>query len=270
MKSDKQTALPPRIERYELKYTIPFEYIEPISQFASVYCNLDKYSEKSPSKFYQINNLYFDSPNYLFLKRRIEHNANRFNMRVRAYTDNPGTLYFLEIKHKIGDVIRKYRSMGTDSIWFLPFIHPELKSQFQPKNPTEAKNRELFFRLAQSYNAEPKVLTQYCRKAYVSQVDDYARLTFDIDLRYMPERRFSLIPQEAEMVSCDPEVIFDPGCSVILELKCYTSHVPMWMLDLIKYFNLRRRSFSKYMTGIYEVFNLYRYDNATRMAMLPP
>ncbi|MGD9210942.1 MAG: polyphosphate polymerase domain-containing protein [Desulfobacteraceae bacterium] len=267
MKSDKQKALPPRIERYELKYTIPYDYIEPISQFASAYCALDKYSEKSESKFYQINNLYFDSPNYLFLKRRVEHNPNRFNMRIRAYTDNPGTLYFLEIKHKIGDVIRKYRSMGTDSMWFLPFVRSELKSYYKPKNEAEAKNRKLFLRLVETYNAAPKVLTQYWRKAYVSMIDDYARLTFDVDLRYMPENRFSLIPQEEQMVSCDPEVIFDPGCSVILELKCYTSSVPLWMLDLIKYFNLRRRSFSKYMTGIYQVFQLYRYDNATRMAM---
>lgn len=268
MKSEKQKALPPRIERYELKYTIPFDYIEPISQFASVYCSLDKYSERSPNKFYQINNLYFDTPNYLFLKRRIEHNPDRFNMRVRAYTDNPGTLYFLEIKHKIGDIIRKYRSMGTDSMWFLPFLNSEFDSQYQPQSETEAKNRQLFLRLAQSYNAAPKVLTQYRRKAYVSEVDDYARLTFDVELRYMEETRYNLIPQEAQMSSCDPEVIFDPGCSVILELKCYTSHVPLWMLDLIKYFDLRRRSFSKYMTGIYEVFNLYRYDDATRMAIL--
>ncbi len=268
MKSDKQQALPPRIERYELKYTIPFDYVEPISQFASVYCDLDKHSEKSPTKFYQINNLYFDSPNYLFLKRRIEHNADRFNMRVRAYTDNPGTLYFLEIKHKVGDVIRKYRSMGTDSMWFMPLINPEFNSQYRPKNDTELKNRQLFLRLAQTYNAAPKVLTQYRRKAYVSQVDDYARLTFDVDLRCMPENRYNLIPMEDQMSSCDPEVIFDPACSVILELKCYTSHVPLWMLDLIKYFNLRRRSFSKYMTGIFEVFQLFRYDNATRMTLL--
>lgn len=268
MKTDKQNTLPPRIERYELKYTIPFDYIESISEFASIYCSLDTHSENSPNNFYQINNLYFDSPNYLFLKRRIEHNPNRFNMRIRSYTANPHPLYFFEIKHKVGDVIRKYRSRETSNLWFMPFINPECKPPHQPNNGAEAGNRQLFERLLLTYNASPKVLTQYRRKAYVSNVDDYARLTFDLDLRCMPENQYNLIPQEHEMVSCDPEVIFDPGCSVILELKCYTSQVPLWMVDLIKYFNLKRRSFSKYMTGIYEVFQLYRYNNATRMAIL--
>lgn len=269
MKTNKQKTLPPRIERYELKYTIPLDYIDPISEFASAYCSLDKYSAKSPTHFYQINNLYFDSPNYLFLKRRIEHCPNRFNMRIRSYRDNPGSRYFLEIKHKIGDVIRKYRCMGDDQMWFMPFIHSGYKTKYKPGSDIEASNRQLFERLLQTYNASPKVLMQYQRKAWVSEVDDYARVTFDVNLRCMPEMRYNLNPQENEMISCDPEVVFDPGCSVILELKCQTTQVPLWMLDMIKYFNLRRRSFSKYRTGIYEVFQIYRYDQAVRMAMLP-
>lgn len=261
--------MPPRIERYELKYTIPYDYIEPISEFLSIYCSLDKHSEKSEDHFYQINNLYFDSPNYIFLKRRIEHNSNRFNMRIRSYANNPGTLYFLEIKHKVGDVIRKYRSTGDDNMWFMPFIQAGYEGKINYRDETERKNRLLFERLLETYGAGPKVLTQYRRKAYVSEVDDYARVTFDINLRCMPEHRYNLIPFEDEMLSCDPEVIFDPGCSVILELKCQTTKVPLWMLDLIKYFNLRRRSFSKYMTGIFTVVQMNRYDPALRTAILP-
>lgn len=267
MKAKKQKALPPRIERYELKYTIPYAYIEPISQFASVYCSLDKYSENTENHFYQVNNLYFDSPNYLFLKRRIEHSPNRFNMRIRSYKDNPGTLYFMEIKHKIGDVIRKYRSMGSDNMWFLPLINSGYEVRNTCRNETERKNRQIFERLLETYNATPKILMQYMRKAWVSDVDDYARLTFDVDLRCMPEHRFNLTPLEDQMVSCDPEVVFDPGCAVILELKCQTTKVPLWMLDLVKYFNLQRRSFSKYMTGIFEIMQYCRYDPALRMAL---
>lgn len=268
MKKNPQNTLPPRIERYEFKYTIPYDYIAPISRFASVYCSLDKYSAATDDHFYQIRNLYFDSPDYMFLKRRMEHNPNRFNMRVRSYANSPGSLHFLEIKHKIGDVIRKYRSMGNDRLWFMPFIRPEYPSRYRPKSETEQRNRRLFERLVHTYDAAPKVMTQYRRMAWVSDVDDYARVTFDVDLCCREERRYTLIPQEHEMVACDPEVIFDPGCSVILELKCYTSYVPLWMLDLIKHFDLRRRSFSKYMTGIREVLQLCRYGNADRVSML--
>ena len=35
---------PPVLERYELKFVIPDYMIDPISDFVSVYCSLDKYS----------------------------------------------------------------------------------------------------------------------------------------------------------------------------------------------------------------------------------
>jgi hypothetical protein len=111
--------------------------------------------------------------------------------------------------------------------------------------------------MAYSYNATPKVLTQYMRKAYVSDIDEYVRVTFDIDLRYQAEEEYNMIPHEDKMVPLDNEALFDPGSNVILELKCYTTRVPLWMVDLIRYFNLSRRSFSKYVTGVSEVLNLF-------------
>ena len=38
--------------------------------------------------------------------------------------------------------------------------------------------------------------------------------------------------------------------SVVLELKCNIGEVPMWMLDLISYFELNRIGFSKYMNSM--------------------
>ena len=72
-----QKTIPALLQRYEMKFVIPRDMIEPISDFASVYCSLDKYSAKSPSTFYRVNNLYFDTPNYLFLKRRLAGSENR-------------------------------------------------------------------------------------------------------------------------------------------------------------------------------------------------
>ena len=59
------------IERYESKFTIPEYLVEPISEFVSIYCLLDEYSEQAENGFYRVNNLYFDSPNYLFLKNSV-------------------------------------------------------------------------------------------------------------------------------------------------------------------------------------------------------
>ena len=109
-----------------------------------------------------------------------------------------------------------------------------------------------FLRLATAYNAGPKVFTQYRRKAYLSEYDDYARVTFDRNLRYTRREVYDLSPEEGVMSNYDFETNYTEGANIILELKC-TSRIPMWMLDLIAYFNLERTSFSKYMTGVNEV-----------------
>jgi len=265
MRNKNQKNLPPRLERYELKFTIPMDLIQPVSDFASVYCSPDKYSLNTPDGFYRVNNLYFDSPNYHFLYQRLYGSDNRFNMRVRSYGDTPAMPYFLEIKQKKGGIIRKYRSPVFDSNWYKVFTEPGFESKEYINNDSKTKNRNLFQRLLYTYNASPKVLTQYIRKAWVSDVDDYARVTFDIDLRYMHETNYNLVPDDEIMASCDLENAFDPGCSVILELKCYTQYVPLWMIDLIRYFDLQRRSFSKYMTGLLEVAGINRYYQNIRI-----
>ncbi len=264
MREKKQKNLPPRLERYEMKFTIPLELTDAISDFASIYCSPDQYSLRAEKGFYRVNNLYLDSPGYLFLKKRIEGAENRFNMRVRSYGDHPLMPYFLEIKQKFGNVIRKYRTSVSDEEWYKVWTEPGFESREKKDESAAAKNRELFERMIFTYNVEPKVLTQYVRKAYVSDVDDYARVTFDMDMRFMPESEYNLVPREREMVSCDAETVFDPGCSVILELKCYTSQVPLWMIDLIRYFDLQRRSFSKYTTGVTQVLGLWQHDAGTR------
>ena len=249
-------STPSKLERFELKFTIPEDLVQPISDFVSIYCSLDKYSKKSDDFYYTINNLYFDSRNYLFLKKRIEGSEKRFNMRIRSYGDNSQLPYFVEVKQKNKDIVKKFRAKITEEGWQNLFNTQD----FDSSNDSEYDNKKLFFNLALYYDVEPKVLTQYKRKAYFSEVDDYARVTFDRDLKYMPETTYNLIPDDKKLNYYDNSTIFDPNCNIILELKCYTTQVPYWMLDLIKTFNLQRRSFSKYMTGAIEVLNLYRYD----------
>jgi len=117
--------------------------------------------------------------------------------------------------------------------------------------------------LLQSYNTSPKVFTQYRRKAYVSDIDDYARATFDIDLKSCPQTEFKLSPGANRMTNYDHELAFPPCTNVILELKCYTTHVPLWMINLITKFNLDRQRFSKYVSSLAEAYslNLINYPN---------
>ncbi len=266
MKISSQQTIPSLLERHELKYLIPVSLVDPISEFASIYCSQDKYSENSPDGLYDIYSLYFDSPDYLFLRKRLEGAENRFNMRIRTYTTDSAMPCFFEIKQKRNRIVRKYRAMVHDPLW-----SEALETSMHPlegfQSDKDASKADLFIRLLCSYQATPKVLTHYRRKAYISDVDEYARVTFDMNLRCQPEERFNLTPDEAEMSAYDNETVFDPDCSVILELKCYSTRVPLWMLDLIRYFDLKQGSFSKYAASINQVFGSFQYDMGDRIAI---
>ena len=260
----RQHVLPPILERYELKFTIPEYMVEPISDFVAIYCELDKYSEISSDKHYRINNLYFDTPNYLFLNRRLQSVETRFNMRIRSYSDLPKMPYFFEIKQKRVNIVKKFRAGTHDPNWAKIFDEPNYDIH-QKSRDIDEDNKNLFYKLAHIYYARPKILTQYKRKAYVSLLDDYGRVTFDKDLRYMKEETFNLVPDENKMCNLDSETIFDPGASIVLELKSYSTAFPTWMIDLIRKFDLKKRSFSKYKTGIYETLHEFEYERFDRV-----
>ena len=46
------------------------------------------------------------------------------------------------------------------------------------------------------------------REAYLSEIDNYARVTFDRDQRYQYEEEFNLIPDESKICHYDHEDLF--------------------------------------------------------------
>ena len=172
---------------------------------------------------------------------------------------------FFEVKQKRDGIIRKYRTKVEDENWECILERADLGYG----GVDEKEKADLFIRLACSYGASPKVLSSYRRKAWVSVVDDYARVTFDRELRFQPEERFMLIPDPPRMNAYDNCTLFTPECSIVLELKCYASKVPLWMLDLIRHFDLCRCSFSKYANSISAIWEQWGYDRGDRTAVVP-
>jgi hypothetical protein len=253
-------------ERYELKFAIPLGMVETICDFCTIYCRPDPYSETSATGFYTVNSLYLDTPNYLFLHKRLDGSENRFNMRVRTYGETTMPC-FLEIKQKQVDIVFKYRARTTDEYWYRMFEDPEYR--VKGKDISEGKSKtDLFYRVAYTYNVGPVVLTRYQRRAYESVVDDYARITFDKNMKCQPANGFALIPNEEQLIPYDNSTVFEPECNVVMELKCYSAKVPYWMIDMIRSFNLQRRSFSKYVFSITEVLAQFKYDTSCRQTSI--
>lgn len=236
-------------DRYELKYLIPFARVAEISRYCERYCVMDHYSEISPDQFYVINSLYFDSPNFHLLRTKLAGYPNRFNLRVRSYGADPKPPYFLEAKQKVLGFVKKTRGRVHDEHWsdWLQEC-PDLKVAKELH-----QNVHSFLRLAIVHNAAPQVLTQYRRKAYLSSEDDYARVTFDRDLRYTRQTSYSVFPRDECMTNYDHEELFDGhSADVVLELKS-PPQMPKWMVDLIRTFELRRVGFSKYASAMVEI-----------------
>ena len=229
--------------------------VEPITRFISPYCSMDAFSAQADDSFYTVNSLYFDTRGLEFLRQRLDGCESRFNMRARAYADGDKPPYFLEIKHKTGTCVKKYRTTLADGEWPHILTDPQFRSSTD-EPAVVRRNKELFLRLACSYAIEPKILTSYRRRAFFSTVNEYARVTMDIDLRYQLEEDYNLVP-DARSTHYDNQTIYSgnehhyatedygPG-RVILELKCNVGQTPTWILDLITAFELKQGSFSKY------------------------
>jgi SPX domain protein involved in polyphosphate accumulation len=250
---------PALLDRFESKYAIPIHLVDQIIQFIQPYCSHDKYSALSPDRYYIINSLYFDTPDFLFLRKRILKAERRFNMRIRCYGDNPTFPYFFEIKQRIGDIVRKTRARIDDPEYARYFF--ATNDQPPPlEDPKNCKHRDLFYHTAFKYNAQPVVLVQYRRQAFFSNYEEYARVTFDINLRFKPQNDYNPLPVEEAMIPCDLPLGNDNCSHAILELKCYTSFVPLWMIDLVRTFNLQKTGFSKFTTCLKGVFSRYSQD----------
>lgn len=243
---------PLTLERYELKYIIPFSMVEPISKYVEMFCEMDYYSQISHDHFYTINSLYFETPRNYFLRAK-ENMTGRYSMRVRSYGDNPKPPYFFEVKEKIGDFSKKRRGVVPVENW------PDLL-QDPSKDPgfdaAKDKHLQYFLSMAAIYGSAPRILTQYRRKAYLSTIDDYARVTFDRSMRYREESSYNVHPTEESMINYDHPTTFGvPEGNVVLELKCERK-IPVWIVDLIKRFDLTRGGFSKFDGSMRECFSI--------------
>jgi len=97
------------------------------------------------------------------------------------------------------------------------------------------------------HGARPVVHVRYSREAWVSDVDDYGRVTFDRALRYrLAHGAPDLSCDDAAMIHYDdPVAARSPGSPVVLEVKTETL-VPAWAMAMIQRFGLVQGGFSKY------------------------
>ena len=227
--------------RHEIKYRISESEAEAITQFIKPYIQMDRYSKLHRKGDYPIVSLYLDSNELQLCKESLRGHKNRFKLRIRSYTDEPDYPRFLEIKRRLNTVIIKSRArvLAGD----VPVLLAGLP--LPPQNYTADTDTINQFQLyMNSIRAMPAVLIRYMRRAYEGDTHNRVRITFDRELAYCVTRL--------------PEVRLNGGSwrrnpytigSVILEIK-FTDCYPTWLSQMVKHFNLRQKSISKYASSI--------------------
>jgi len=227
--------------RYEMKYLISESKAEAIAQFIKPYLHLDRYCKLQRSGDYPVASLYFDSDDLQLCGESLRGHKNRVKLRIRSYTDETDYPRFVEIKRRMNSVIIKGRAriMDRDVQTLLAGL------TLPPQNYTvDMETINQFQLYLNSIKAKPVVLTRYIRRAYEGDSENRVRVTFDRQLAYN--------------ITSLPKVRHGGGgwqrhpytlAGVILEIK-FTDRYPLWLSQMVKYFDLRQRSISKYATSI--------------------
>lgn len=220
-------------ERLELKYLSSLDRLEALRAGFRPYCEPDHEGG------YVITTLYLDGPKLPFFQM-VEANAfDRTKLRIRSYGSGPA---FFELKRKTGEVIRKQRAaVPPESIAARADglgIDPAGKG---------AQVLQNFAAQAARFGATPLVLVRYRREAWASELDRYARVTFDTAIEAAPADGFRFDLPDASFVPLDG----GPGRSspAVIELKCETK-LPGWLAALVRAQDLKQIGFSKYARGV--------------------
>jgi SPX domain protein involved in polyphosphate accumulation len=227
--------------RHEIKYRITESKAAAVEQFIRPYLQLDRYSKLRRDRSYPIVSLYLDTENMLLCRQTLRGHKNRFKLRIRSYTDEPGYPRFFEIKRRMNTIIIKNRGRVRDQDVVTLLSGSSLPPQ---EYHTDEKTLSQFQLYMKSINAKPKVLIRYLRQAYEDTSHNRIRVTFDRELCYN--------------VTKSPKVLLNghgwqrhpiSRGGVILEIK-FTARYPAWLSHMVGCLNLRQESFSKFATSI--------------------
>ena len=94
--------------RYEKKYIIPESIYAEFIRRLSEKMTQDKYG------LHTICNIYYDTPDYLLIRRSMEHHTYKEKLRLRSYgIPDKNSVVFLEIKKKYRRIVNKRRVSMT-------------------------------------------------------------------------------------------------------------------------------------------------------------
>jgi len=193
------------------------------------YMKIDKYGRTT------IRNLYYDTDNYLLIRRSIDKPIYKEKLRIRSYSKaSSQSEVFVELKKKYNHIVYKRRvTMPNDEAvaWL---------SGNKNNNQSNQITKEIDYFLGFYKCLHPTVFLSYEREAYYSVDGSDFRVTFD-----------DKILCRQDDLSLDSDVYGEqilPEDMVLMEIKC-SGGIPLWMTDILSKEKIYKTSFSKYGTA---------------------
>ncbi|MBF0368611.1 MAG: polyphosphate polymerase domain-containing protein [Magnetococcales bacterium] len=223
--------------RHECKYFLPERQVADLRQFMQPFMKLDSHGMDREGGRYPIVSLYLDTPDFKLHHQTLQGVKNRFKLRVRTYSDDPGGPVFFEIKRRVDKIIIKHRAKVS---------HQEAQALLSGSGAPFIGSTDKFMELSLRLKACPVVRVRYDREAYVSRSGDSVRITIDSHLTHQ-KTLDPLLAMGGE--GWQPT----PVEGHILEIK-FTERYPAWVQELIRAFELQRISIPKYVLSVKEAF----------------
>ncbi len=228
-------------KRYEVKYMLTRKQYSQLRRIMDAYMKGDEFGKST------ICNIYYDTPDYLLIRRSLDKPDYKEKIRLRTYgVANAETTAFAEIKKKFDGIVYKRRvSMKErDAMIFLNGGIDPLDNQI---------SRELRFCLKRYRGLAPRVFLSYSREAFYGKEDHDFRITFDENILW---RDYDVDLKKGIY----GEAVLPQGM-VLAEIKTIGGF-PLWLVDFLSQNQIRKVSFSKYGTAYTQI--LARFQNQTR------
>lgn len=227
-------------QRFEAKYPISEMEALAIRDYIQPYLTSDDHVAWGEP--YTINSLYLDNAALRLYWSSVMGEKNRIKLRIRAYTEDPQDPVIFEIKRRVDRIILKERTvMRRDCVPAVLNGETIPESAYLKPTSKEKESLQHFRFYMESLQAQPKTMVRYKREAYMSNLEEPVRITFDRALSTLPVEEYS-----PDIWEYGPRWMELHGLPVILEIK-FTNTFPFWVAKLIQRFNLTRDSFAKYV-----------------------
>ncbi len=216
-------------KRFETKYMLTKKQKADLLKVMEEHMKLDEYGRST------IRNIYFDTDDYLLIRRSIEKPAYKEKLRIRSYKKaTPESETFVEIKKKFEKIVYKRRISLPEAEamnWILGKDESSKKGQI---------TNEIDYFLNYYKTLKPAVFLSYEREAYFCEERSDFRVTFDENILARTEN--ISLQEDPYGTSLLPEGM------VLMELKCAGGY-PMWMVKFLSENKIYKTSFSKYGTA---------------------